>query len=84
MINGSAAGSPPAAVRTNHETVAWALSQFYTDDTFHLNIVRRQIMYAGVFQPFAMTIADMRCRQQTNHGGACGTARDDPFFNSQS
>jgi hypothetical protein len=24
-----------------------------------------------------MTIADMRRRQQTNHGGACGTARDD-------
>src|SRR5580692_1955389 len=47
------------------------------DDTFYLNIVCRQIVCAGVFEPCAMTVADMSCREQSNHGGACLTARDD-------
>jgi hypothetical protein len=46
------------------------------DDTFDLNIVRRQIVCAGVFEPCAMTVADMSCCEQSNHGGASLAARD--------
>jgi hypothetical protein len=38
--------------------------QGIADDPFHLDIARRYVLCAGLFERFGMTIADMSCRER--------------------
>src|SRR5262249_23334158 len=47
------------------------------DDPLHLDIVRRQVMCTGLSEPCGVSLADMSCREQPDHRGACSPSRND-------